>query len=112
MVQEPFSNRSKIISQPNSVQRYAYRGLARAAIYVRKGTPAWYMEALSDRDTVTAQVKVNNQDVLLVSAYMDINNETLETTMFANIFDIAEDRGLGVIIGKDSNWHSTFFGPV
>ena len=111
LVQEPYSSRSRVINQPNSVQKFAVRGLARAAIYINKNTPSWFIENLSTKDLVVVQTNIGEQDTLLVSAYMDIKNSTLETTDLINVLDFADTRGLGVIIGMDSNCHSTLFGP-
>ena len=77
LVQEPYTSHSKIINQPNSVQKFAAKGLARAAIYISKTTPAWFIENLTNKDLVDVQIGL--QDVLIVSAYMDIKNRTLET---------------------------------
>ena len=57
------------------------------------------------------QTKIGQQDVLIVSAYMDIKNSTLETPELTKVLDFASERGLGLIIGMDSNCHSTLFGP-
>ena len=78
LIQEPYTSHSKIINQPNSVQKFATNGLARAAIYINKSTPAWFIEYLSDKDLVVVQIKIDQQDVLVVSAYMDIKNRTLK----------------------------------
>ena len=111
LIQEPDTSRSRIINQPNSVQKFVTKGLARAAIYIRKNTPACFIEYLSDKDLVVVQIKIDQQDVLVVSAYMDIKNRTLETPNLTKVLDFASERGLGMIIGMDSNCHSTLFGP-
>ena len=111
LIQEPYTSHSRIINQPNSVQKFAAKGLARAAIYISKNTTAWFIENLSDKDLVVVQIKIGQQDVLVVSAYMDIKNRTLETPSLTKVLDFASERGLGLIIGIDSNCHSTLFGP-
>ena len=93
------------------MQKFAAKGLARAAIYISKNISAWYIEHLSSKDLVVAQIKVDQQDVLVVSAYMDIKNRTLETPEIIGVLEFAKVRGLGLIIGMDSNCHSTLFGP-
>ena len=111
LIQEPYSSRSRIIYQPNSVHKFATKGLARAAVYVSKTIPAWFIENLSSKDLVAVQIRIGQQDVLIVSAYMDITINTLETPDFVKVLDFANDRGLGMVIGMDSNCHSTLFGP-
>ena len=68
IIQEPYTSLSKIINQPNSVQKFAAKGLARAATYISKNTPAWFIENLSNKDMVVVQIKIDQQDVLIVSA--------------------------------------------
>ena len=111
LIQEPYTSHSRIINQPNSVQKFAPKGLARAAIYISKNTPAWFIEYLSNKHLVVVQIRIKQQDVLIVSAYMDIKNRTLETPSLTKVLDFASERGLGLIIGMDSNCHSTLFGP-
>ena len=86
------------------------KGLARAAIYISKTIPSWFIENLSSKDIVAVQTKIDQQDVLIVSD-MDIKNNTLETPDLTKVLDFANERGLGLIIGMDSNCHSTLFGP-
>ena len=111
LIQEPYTSLSRIIHQPNSVQNFAAKGLARAAIYISNNTAAWFVEYLSNKDLVVVQIKIDQQDVLVISAYMDIKNRTLETPDLNKVLDFASERGLGIIIGMDSNCHSTLFGP-
>ena len=65
LIQEPYTSRSKIINQPISVQKFATKGLARVAIYISKNTPAWFIENLSNKDTVVVQTKIGEQDIRL-----------------------------------------------
>ena len=46
LIQETYTSLSRIINQPNSVQKFAAKGLARATIYISKNTPAWFIEYL------------------------------------------------------------------
>ena len=111
LVQEPFSSRSKIIHQPNTVQKFSNKGIARAAIYVDKGMAVWSLDNLTTRDVVAIQTTIGKQEVVVVSAYMDINKKTLETAAITKMIDYVNRQGLGLIIGMDSNCHSTLFGP-
>ena len=47
----------------------------------------------------------------VISAYMDIKNRIKETPDLNKALNFASERGLGIIIGLDSNCQSTFFGP-
>ena len=49
-IQEPCSVRSKLISQPNTVQRFGKLVCPRTCIYTDTNTNAWFLEALSTKD--------------------------------------------------------------
>ena len=65
-LQEPCSVKSKLISQPNSVQRFGKSICPRTCIYVDAKTDAWFLEALSTKDITAIQVSILKQHVLVV----------------------------------------------
>lgn len=70
-IQEPCSANSKLIHQPNSIQRYGKTTCPRTCKYTDTKTEAWFMEALSSKDITVVQVNILSQEVLVVSAYLD-----------------------------------------
>ena len=58
------------------------------------------------------QMKLNNRASLIVSVYMDINNTAVIPGELDKAMDYANQKGLAIIIGADTNAHSTNYGPV
>ena len=68
LIQEPMTDKSRAIFQPNSCQIFCKGKNPRASI------KAWYMESLSTPDMTVVQMQLNNRATLITSVYMDINN--------------------------------------
>ena len=110
-IQEPSSTRSKLISQPNTVQRFGKSICPRTCIYTDMNTNAWFLEVLSTKDITAIQVCIQKQQVLVVSAYLDSADSTVWSREMDNVVEYADGKNLGLIICTDSNCHSTLFGP-
>ena len=112
LVQEPISSRSRLVRQPNSVQRFSVGGQPRATIYASTNINAWLLETMSDKDMVAIQTEVLGQQVIIVSAYLDYTDRQVISNKLYGILDYAQTRNLGIVIGADSNCHSSLFGPT
>ena len=110
-IQEPCSVRSKLISQPNTVQRFGKSVNPRTCIYTDVNTSAWFLEALSTKDITAIQVCIQKQQVLVVSAYLDSADSAVWSREMDKVVEYADGKNLGLIICMDSNCHSTLFGP-
>ena len=110
-IQEPCSARSKLIHQPNSIQRFGKAICPRTCIYPDTKTKAWFLEALSSKDITVIQVSILQQEVLVVSAYFDSTDSTVWAAGMDDVVEYADDKNLGLIMCLDSNCHSTLFGP-
>ena len=110
-IQEPCLVKSQLIGQPNSVQRYGKAICPRTCIYTDNKTNAWFLEAISLKDVTAIQVSILQQDILVVSAYMDSTNIMVWGNELDVIVEYAANNSLGLIMCIDSNWHSTLFGP-
>ena len=111
LVQEPCSSRSKLIRQPNTVQRYAWSPDSRAAIYVHNSIDTWYLESFSNRDMVAVQATINSQRVIIASIYMDGKEKEPIKAEHYKLVEYAHKENMGLLLGLDSNCHSTLYGP-
>ena len=68
-IQEPCSTKSKLIRQPNTVQRFGTTVCPRTCIYVDTKTDAWFMDSLSTKDITAIQVCILQQQVLVLRRY-------------------------------------------
>ena len=106
LIQEPMTDKSRAIFQPNSCQIFCKGKNPRASI------KAWYMESLSTPDMTVVQMQLNNRATLITSVYMDINNIEAVPDELDKLMDYANQKGLACIIGADTNAHSTNYGPT
>ena len=110
-IQEPCSSKSKLISQPNSVQRFGKTECPKTCIYTDTCTDAWFLEALSNKDITVLKVCMLKQQALIVSAYLDSTDNTVWSREMEKVVEYADGKNLGLIMCMDSNCHSTLFGP-
>ena len=81
----------------------------RAGILVSKTVNSWFVHKYSDRDVCTVCLVLNNKEIYVSSVYMDgqiksIPQKLIELTEFVNT------NNKSLIIGTDSNAHSTIYG--
>ena len=111
LVQEPQLYGGRMAGQPKNCKRYSFPTNPRAAIYTNMSTQSWFIEALSTRDITVFQTMIINKSTLLVSAYLDITLLHVIPPALHKVLLYAEQKGFGIILGMDSNAHSTSFGP-
>ena len=112
LVQEPYLYRGKPAIQPISARKY-YNNIdgVRTAIYARKGIKAWYIDHLSGKDATVLVTRINKRATVVASLYMDYNENTpVVSEKIQDIVDYARSKGSALLLGIDSNCHSTLFG--
>ena len=112
MIQEPMTDKSRAILQPKSCQVFEKGPNPRAGIYVSNRIKAWNMETLSSPDIAVIQTRIQNRSTLIISAYLDIQHKEVIPESLTTAIEYALKKGLAIILGMDSNVHSTSFGPV
>ena len=81
----------------------------RAAIYYNGIDKIVMLDNLSTPDCVVALMGSGIGKMLIVSAYLDINKPVVEEWL-RRIIKFSDDKNWPIIIGMDSNAHSTLFG--
>ena len=112
LVQEPMMYKNKLSLQPQSCNRYNHSTKPRTAIYTDKNTQAWYVESLSTGDITVIQTKIKNRSTMIISCYLDINIKEVIPSELNKALYYAQQHGLAVILGMDSNAHSSSFGST
>ena len=69
------------------------------------------ISSLAHRDAAVATIEVEGGSYLLVSLYMDIQ-ERIDQDFMNNILAYANERNMSLVIGADSNCHTTLTGPT
>ena len=114
LAQEPYLSRNKIkIKLPN--YNVYFNGLKnRTFIAVPTNMSSTFLRSLSDRDTTAILLEEKNDvapvKYIIVSAYLDILDDKVISKGLDSIISFANDRGIPVILGIDSNAHSTLWG--
>ena len=111
LVQEPYVYNQIASNQPRTATRYTGgdNNTPRTAIYTSKTLNAWFIEELSNKDATVIVVKVNNRQTMIASIYLDRNKDVVQPWL-KRIMEYRQHRGYALLIGADSNCHSTLFG--
>ena len=112
LVQEPKVSNGRPSWQPNSCKKYHAADNPRTAIYTDNNTNAWALESFNTKDITAIQTRINKKEVIIASVYLDINWIQVVPEALNKLMIYAETRGLGLILGMDSNCHSQLFGPT
>ena len=110
LVQEPYVGKQSLALQPNSCKKYFVGKTPRAIIYTDKTRESWMVESLSTPDLAVIHTKIENQETLVVSSYLDINNDEVITKELEEMLAFATRKGWAVLMGMDSNCHSVIYG--
>ena len=109
LIQEPMMYKNKLSMQPHSCKRYNHNVKPRTAIYTDMQTHSWYIESLSTGDITVIQTKLKNRSTMIISCYLDINIKDVIPIELDRALNYADQHGLGVLLGMDSNAHSSSF---
>ena len=113
LVQEPsvykgkFRNkprRSKVVPSPFVTEN------PRAGVIFSDGLKVSELPSLEDRDTAVVILKTESKSLIVASLYLDYTNKEVITTKLRELVNFAENKNLPLVIGMDSNCHSTMFG--
>ena len=84
-------------------------GRIRACIMVPDELSFVFMARLSSPDTSTGIIKCKNDDVMLISAYMDYSDTNIDVKLWEAL-EYAKEKGIDAIVCCDSNSQSTLWG--
>jgi len=84
-------------------------GVPRAALRVAKDLAPWNVTDFTDEDMCTVAFKIDGSLVYVCSAYLDIKFD-IRKPLMVRLMDECEDKRIPLIIGMDSNAHSTLWG--
>ena len=93
LVQEPYVGKQSVALQPNSCKKYYVGKKPRAVIYTDKTRDSWMVESLSTPDMAVIHTKIEGQETLVVSSYLDINDDKVITNELEEMIEFAPIRG-------------------
>ena len=111
LIQEPYVRKGHPIFNLTNYNTF-YKGKNnRSLISVPRLYKSWPVESLTDSDNVTVLIEDDkNKQILLVSSYLDITNGNVIPNKLEEILNYSNIKKIPVLLGMDSNSHSTFWG--
>ena len=113
LIQEPSLYKNRLNNVPAGADRFPSPFITdkpRAAIFASSELRFLELPSLEDRDTTVCLAKLNGRRTVIASVYLDIDNEDVISEKLRSISLYASANNCPLIIGMDSNCHSTLFG--
>ena len=83
----------------------------RTAIAVPNDLCAWAVTELSDEDTTVIMLEnTDKETILITSSYLDITLDSVISDTLQKVLDFSRVKNIPILIGCDSNSHSTLWG--
>ena len=114
LVQEPSLFKGKFRNRPLTATTFPSGFVSenpRAAIFSAKSLNMLELPELEDRDCAVGLAKINNRSMIVASLYLDYNNREVIPNSLRKLIQFSDEKRLPILIGMDSNCHSTLFGP-
>ncbi len=109
LIQEPNIGRKATISLIELPKRSYCKETARAAVVIGERVKYWPVESLSSRDLAVIAIVLERGVLFLASGYQDITMPVVSPEM-NRLQKYCRDERIPLIIGMDSNAHSTVWG--
>ena len=110
--QEPYLYKNTPAMLPRTAQRFYCRtNRPRTIIHTSQTLKPWYIDTLSNQDATVIVLKIYNRTTVVASCYLDYNNNTPVIPVWLQaIVDYADHRGYALLMGIDTNCHSSLYG--
>ena len=109
LLTEPYVHNGKLCSLPPMCDSISEGKDPRAAIICNKEIKITKLGSLSHRDCAVGLASFKNQSIILASIYMDIKRP-MNPPWLEKLFNYSNEKKLPILIGMDSNAHSTLYG--
>ena len=115
LLQEPVTYKNRLIQIPSYFEGFPSRTLTtrpRAAIYAKRNLKLIELVSLQTADCAVALFRSNGLQIVIVSCYLDITNKEVITSEITNICQYAASNRFPLLLGIDTNSHSSLYGPT
>ena len=115
LITEPHTNYGKVTGMPGGTQVISatpepHQPGPRAAIVASRDLQIQALSRWCTRDSAVATAKLHGKQVLIASIYLDINHPVVPDWL-DDLMTMASSKNTPLLIGMDSNAHSSLFGP-
>ena len=111
IVQEPYTVENKVVLRCpgyKTIPSAASEGVPRAALFIPNYIQSVSLGHLIRPDCAVAQLKWNSRNILLASVYLDGEDDVVQPWL-TELVEYGLDRNMSVVIGMDSNCHSSLY---
>ena len=109
--QEPYTVQNKVVFRPQGykvIPEATCTAVPRAALFIPTFLQAVSLGHLNNPDCAVAELKWNSLAILIASVYLD-EDDDLPPTWLDDLIEYGDARSMAVIIGMDSNAHSSLY---
>ena len=116
LITEPYTKAGKITGMPRGTKIVFDKNLKsslapRAGIVASKDLQLTAMESWCNRDCAVALMRLQGKQTIIASVYLDIQEAVCQSWL-DKLVQMATKKDYALILGMDSNAHSTLYGPV
>ena len=109
LITEPYTYKGKVCATPPGGCVLTAGVDSRAGIIASKPLNLIKIDHLTNKDCTVALLKLNGKRILIASVYLDIKKEVVPSWL-EEVTKYAESKKYSLIIGADTNAHSTLYG--
>ena len=112
LITEPYNFKGKVATLPSNVQvvpENTEEKASRAIIIASPNCEIVEVSNLCSKDSAVAHCKIDKVNILLCSIYMDVTL-SVQQEFLNKIMDYADSKNVEIIMGIDTNSHSTMYG--
>ena len=110
-VTEPYCYKGKLAGVPGNIGKVTGSKVdARTGILFGGSVEIINVESLGNTDCTVGLLRSGDETIVLASIYLDIKL-AVQPSWLQNVIDYAKKKHYSLIMGMDSNCHSTLFGP-
>ena len=109
LLTEPYVHDGDLCSLPPMCDKISEGKNLRAAIICNREVKITKLGGLSHRDCAVGLASFTNQKIIIASIYMDIKLP-MNPPWLGRLFKYSSDKNLPILIGMDSNAHSSLYG--
>ena len=109
LIQEPYLYKDKVKLNLINYNLF-HKPKSRSLIAIPCAIKSFFLNSISDRDTVSVLLTEGNNSIILASVYLDILDDKVISCGLEYISKYSSDSSIPMILGLDSNAHSTLWG--
>ena len=111
LFQEPYTVQNKVVLRPQGykvIPEATCDAVPRAALFIPNSIQSVSLGHLNTPDCAVAELRWNSLEILIASVYLD-EDDDLPPPWLEDLVEYGDSRNMAVLIGMDSNAHSSLY---